>query len=246
MSYKCHVLGTGSMGAVVNYYNTNLMLDIEGGKLLLDCGFTIQQALDNQGYSLSEIDAAYITHVHGDHAYGVEQLAYNAMFTNPRRVTLYVEKGIESVLWDECLQGSLKSTGRGAHTFDDYFDITIVDDHQFRFRGCEFETFATHHTAGKSTYGVIVDQKLVYTSDTKPLCWLKYAGEKFDYIIHDCSPSGEAAAVHASYKRIMDCYPESVRKRIKAIHYDKRIEDIRSELEGAQIGIAEQGDIYEF
>lgn len=242
MSNECHVLGTGTMDS--QFHNTNLLFQIEGGNLLVDCGFTIKTALQDQGRTLSEIDAVYITHVHGDHAFGLEQLGYNAMFHSPRRVTLFLERGLKPVLWDQCLKGSMQYTGRGEHELEDYFDIEIVENHEFRFRSCHFETFATQHTPGKSTYGIIADENFVHTSDTMPLCWLRYAGDRFDRILHDCS-SQYHSGVHSSYREIIDYYPDDVRKRLTAIHYDDRIDEICDELSDADIDVAEAGDVYD-
>lgn len=227
------------------FNNTNLLFQIDGGNLLVDCGFTVKDGLQDIGFSLSDVDAVYITHVHGDHAYGLEQLGYNAMFHTPRRVTLFLEQGIESVLWEHCLKGSMQYTGDGEHELSDYFDIEIVQNHEFNFRSKHFETFATQHTPGKSSYGIIADENFVYTSDTKPLCWLRYAGDRFGRILHDCSTRYESS-VHSSYRRLIEYYPRRVRKKMTAIHYEDNIDEIRDDLNEAGIDVAEAGDTYDF
>lgn len=79
-------LGTG--GAFcdhrVNYQN-NAVIEVDGRRVLLDCGTTACQSLRELGMHPASLDAVVITHLHGDHA-SPEQLIWERYYDGPEGV----------------------------------------------------------------------------------------------------------------------------------------------------------------
>ena len=64
------MLGVGHSEALANW-NNNAMITVDGRRLLIDAGYTIKFALHQQGLTLEDVDAIFITHVHADHCFGL-------------------------------------------------------------------------------------------------------------------------------------------------------------------------------
>jgi ribonuclease Z len=72
-SMQVYFLGTGD--AFDNHLpNTSLLIRSEQGTILVDCGFTAAAAYWRQGWKAEDLDALYITHLHGDHYFGLPAL----------------------------------------------------------------------------------------------------------------------------------------------------------------------------
>lgn len=70
---QVYFLGTGE--AFDNHLpNTSLLIRAEQGTILVDCGFTAAGAYSRQGWKADDLDALYITHLHGDHYFGLPAL----------------------------------------------------------------------------------------------------------------------------------------------------------------------------
>ena len=85
MSLELTFLGTG--GAFtdfrVNYHN-NALVHTSAGYVLIDCGGTAQQSLKELGVRPWDISAVLITHLHGDHVNGLEQLIWERFYTGKK------------------------------------------------------------------------------------------------------------------------------------------------------------------
>lgn len=177
------IIGCGHSESLINH-NSCILIENQQGRLLIDCGHTTKKALHEQGYSISDIDAIFITHVHGDHVFGLERFAYESLFKYNKKIRLYFHESLYEELWDQTLKGSLSRIGEGDATFSDYFDIRPITGKTFEDLGLRFDIFPVKHTPNKPCYGILVDQKLLYTSDTTTIPdTLKE--RTFSFIIHD-------------------------------------------------------------
>ncbi len=220
------------------YHNSNALVATSTGNLLLDCGHTIKHALRDQGMGLVDVDAVFISHVHGDHVFGLERLGFESRYKFNKRVTLYLEPDIYPILWHECLKGSMGYSSDGENRLEDFFDVHLIEEHRFSYGGCDFISVPTTHTEGKPSYGVAINDRLLFTSDTNILPWLK--ASDYELVIHDCTLQ-EGNPVHASLGELRESYSEELRRKILIIHCDDEVDAIRDELTGEFFGVAEQG-----
>ena len=85
---KITFVGTGSAFTMKNF-QTNTVITRNDKNLLIDAGGDIRFSLAKAGLSYKDIDALYITHLHSDHADGVEGLAFCTYFTpNCQKITM--------------------------------------------------------------------------------------------------------------------------------------------------------------
>lgn len=231
-------LGTGDSESM-RYWNTNLLLESEGRRLLVDCGYTVKYALRDMDLTLANIDGIVITHVHADHVFGLERVGYETRYTYTRRIPLFLEPDILPALWDQTLKGSMGLSSDGENQLEDFFEVHPIVENQFEFYGCKIQTFPTVHTPGMSTYGLIFDDAVIFTADSKPLDWLA-ADRSSRRILHDCSLL-DWSPVHATLTELIQFYPHQVRERLMAIHYGDDMELHRGLIEQELQAVAEQG-----
>ena len=234
------VLGTGDAQAS-RYWNTCYLIEAGGQRLLIDCGYTIKHALANVDLVLADIDAVFITHVHGDHVHGLERLGLESRYVLNRRPQLLLAPGIRTPLWDRCLRGTM--AGDGDHgELEDFFAVQDVDPAGFHWQDVNFRLFPTPHVPGKTSFGLIINDRLIITSDTNPVPWL--AEDDSDRIIlHDCSLD-EVNPVHTTLNELEQVYPPQVLRRLWAIHYGDELETYRERIEGFCAGVAWQGQVF--
>lgn len=78
------MLGTGN-GFIPGQMDSNALLEENGCKTLIDCGTTAWQSLEVLGVPREDIDAIFVTHIHFDHAGGLESIALYSKYYRIRR-----------------------------------------------------------------------------------------------------------------------------------------------------------------
>ena len=144
---KMTFLGTGSFFSTNNYH-TNILLEREGKSLLIDCGTDIKHSLIEAGKSPADIDAVYISHMHQDHAGGLEYLGFYAYFVAQKKMGLYLSQELESPVWNTLSAGMAYLDDLDAD-LSTYFDVHTVNgymnNNRFMWNGIEFEKIASRH-----------------------------------------------------------------------------------------------------
>lgn len=69
-----HVLGSSAARPYVDRGTSSLYVQAGGNRILIDCGEGTQVEIDRQGLSAQKLDVVCITHMHGDHVYGLPGL----------------------------------------------------------------------------------------------------------------------------------------------------------------------------
>lgn len=243
MSLTITFLGTG--GAFtdfrVNYHN-NALISTEEGPVLIDCGGTAPQALRELGLRCSDVAAVILTHLHGDHVGGLEQLVWERTYGVPGGavpIPLWADpsvlSGARSVVEPQiglytCPARGLRDDGwaaliahrsvRGGHG--------CADDgaEPFTIGGVQFSLHATPHVssdvAGKPCFGVRVrkgDAELYFTSDTE---FRSDIGDRFSRaqaLFHDTTFQPRfPGTVHTHYEELLNL-PPAVRRRVVLMHF---------------------------
>lgn len=71
MKFEVTILGSSSATPVYNRNPTSQLLNCNEKFYLIDCGEGTQQQLIKYGYKASKIDYVFISHLHGDHYFGL-------------------------------------------------------------------------------------------------------------------------------------------------------------------------------
>src|SRR5690606_39016499 len=125
LTLQIQMIGTGSAFAK-KYFNNNALVYTEGCTLLIDCGITAPLALHQAGINVDAIDAVLITHLHGDHVGGLEELAFQMLYTFKKKPLLYIMDTLVEPLWENCLKAGMDDAGRMA--LESYFEVVVMKE----------------------------------------------------------------------------------------------------------------------
>jgi ribonuclease BN (tRNA processing enzyme) len=136
-SMTLHVLGSGAAFSR-RYGTTCSVLTLPSGeRWLIDCGRQAPEQLLHAGLRWHDVTGQLVTHVHGDHVFGLEEFAFVRYYTSAAAVPAVMKGGprpllaahsaVLAELW-EVLGPSLRyrSTANGepvTGTLGDYFDV---------------------------------------------------------------------------------------------------------------------------
>ncbi len=99
MKFELTILGTNAAVPYKNRFMSGQILNIHEQLFLIDCGEGTQMRLSDLGIKKSKIDHIFISHLHGDHVFGLMGvLTSMAMGSRKRRLTIYGPKGIEELV----------------------------------------------------------------------------------------------------------------------------------------------------
>ncbi|MHA6484649.1 MBL fold metallo-hydrolase [Paenibacillus sp. strain BS8-2] len=237
------MLGTGNAFAK-RFNNNNALIESGESRLLVDCGITLPKALHDHGYSFSELDAILISHIHGDHVGGLEELAFQMMFKyGGRKPILYIAETLVTPLWEHTLKGGLVQGELSE--MDHFFEVKpLTPDRQYELLpGITVELIRTDHIPGKNSYSFIINDSFFYSADMKFDRKLleSLVARGIQTIYHDCQLEAPGA-VHASLDELLSL-PIELQERINLMHYGDAIDDYRGKT-GA-MRIVEQGKKHE-
>lgn len=99
MSLKLTILGCHSATPRVNAYPTAQFLEIKNHNFLIDCGEGTQVQLRKYGVKFSKIKHIFISHLHGDHFYGLVGLISTFRLLNREtELHIYAPKGLKEII----------------------------------------------------------------------------------------------------------------------------------------------------
>jgi ribonuclease BN (tRNA processing enzyme) len=267
----------GAGGAFSRHYGTTCsMVTLPSGELwLIDCGRQAPDQLWATGLDWHHIGGQIITHVHGDHVYGLEDFAFMRFYESRREVPAVMLGGprpklvahgavIEEV-W-ETMAASLRylkdgTTNPRSGTLAHYFEL--VDPQSFEppqanpWRHSErFETGALELVVRESEH-----------VPGKPSCSLEFGigGGRIAWWSGDCTVDIEFLAAIEPRTSIYfhDCtftdypgqvhgafsrlekLPESVRRKMVLMHHEDDIEAHRGQVEALGFRVALPGHVYD-
>ncbi|MFW6008352.1 MAG: MBL fold metallo-hydrolase [archaeon] len=231
-------LGTGNAWNH-NYDNTSALFEFNNTNLLIDCGFTTPINL-NKINKLGEIDNIWISHTHGDHIYGLEEIAFRNKFLYKRKINLFIaRKNYKDI--KSCLEATLQYDGanKKLQTLDNYFNVCIIDK-GFSIKGYKFTIEKTKHAYNMSSY-MLYGNNFIYTGDTQFIDWSRYDLSKIKYIFHDTQLAKYDNNAHAPLQDLLTL-PNNIRKKIWCMHYGEDIEKYKSTIFNNNMKIVDKFD----
>jgi ribonuclease BN (tRNA processing enzyme) len=221
MSLTVTALGVGDAFSAL-HYTSSLLLEASGVALLVDCPHPIRKMLreGTKGrVDAHDVRGVALTHLHADHASGLEGFAYYTHFLLGRRTPLIAGPEVLAQAWSGHLAAGMSvlhdAEGPHAQTFESFFDpCPAVPGVVVGFGPFAIEARPTHHhiptyafkiRAGDRTIGISGDTAF----DPNLIEWLATS----DLIIHE-SNLGPA---HTPYERLA-ALPSELRARIRVTH----------------------------
>ena len=74
MNFTLKILGSGSAKPGIDRNQSAQVLDVHGRLFLIDCGESAQRQMMLNHISIQKIDSIFISHIHGDHVFGLMPL----------------------------------------------------------------------------------------------------------------------------------------------------------------------------
>ena len=253
---KLTFIGSGSAFTMSNF-QSNMLLEDSGKRLLIDCGGDARHALAAVGLGANDVDALYVSHLHADHIGGIEWLGFSRYFGNALKPDLYVNERLSHALWDHSLRGGMASHQGVILTLDHFFTPVhrIPINGSFRWGHTDCRLVQTvHYMDG---YEIVPSYGLLLRIDNNP-----GAGEVFlttdtqfapnqimdfyrraSVIFQDCETSPYKSGVHAHYTELVTL-PDDVRAKMWLYHYqDGPLPDAPKD---GFAGFVKQGQTFEF
>lgn len=99
MDFNLTVLGSASAMPVTGRYQSAQVLRVHGRSFLIDCGEGVQRRLLRCHIPMMRIDAIFLSHIHGDHVFGLPALLSTlGMKARTRPLNLYAPANFGPVL----------------------------------------------------------------------------------------------------------------------------------------------------
>jgi glyoxylase-like metal-dependent hydrolase (beta-lactamase superfamily II) len=227
MALRFVPLGVGDAFSELRYSSCLAVVENDGAFLLIDCPHPIlkilREAREATGLPLTadRLAGVALTHLHADHASGLEGLAYYLHYALGRRLRLAVHPTVRARLWDGHLAAGMEQLlpRVGAdferHAFEDFFDVVPLDEGaavdvagfrvECRHTIHHIPTTALRIAAGGATLGHSADTAF----DEGLIAWLAAA----DLFVHETNHG-----VHTPYARLA-ALPAATRAKMRLTHY---------------------------
>ncbi len=219
-------LGTGNMFTTKNFHSNFLMKMDDGSNMLVDCGSDIKRSLSNQSLSHKDIDALYISHLHGDHSGGLEYIGFLKYF-DPTQVKpkLFISKSLVDDVWTQ-LKPSMASCQGKILTLNDYFDVVPIEPNSsFIYGMIKFHLVQTFHIMDGyrivPSFGLTFryhDTNVFFTSDTQFNSMLMDFYNSADIIIQEVETSKYESGVHCHINSL-DTLDKETKEKMYLYHY---------------------------
>jgi ribonuclease BN (tRNA processing enzyme) len=244
MSLAVRVVGVGD-AFTAQYFNASIVIECDDTRLLVDAPPALARALRALGdrggpaMSLDDVDHVLITHLHGDHVGGLEQLLYWRRFVTKRPCTVHAIPAVLADLWHGRLRAGmdrlLATDGSSQSlTLEDYATLAPLDPHATMLGPLRIEWRPTIHHIPTSALRVTADGRAFgYSADTAfDPTLIEWLAES-DLFFHETN-----LGVHTPLASLVGLH-ESVRARMRLIHYPD-FHDVDS----SPIACAREGERY--
>ncbi|MDW7710723.1 MAG: MBL fold metallo-hydrolase [Deferrisomatales bacterium] len=249
-------LGVGEAFAKTLFQTNFLVRPAEGAPFLVDAGHTASRALRALGVDLREAARVLVSHLHGDHVGGLEELGFTGYFVWGERPVLHVPRNLLRGLWDHTLRAGMGQRhprpggGFFAADVETYFDVRPVGAGEpFDLGSVQVIPFATPHVPGRPSWGFRLQDRAtggaaLLTCDSRlHRRNLERFGAGCGAIFHDCQLTASGAPVHATLDELLGL-PDGHQERILLVHYGDDWRDHRGRT--GRLRFAREGETYRF
>ena len=155
MNFTLNVLGTASALPTTERYPSAQVLDVRGSLFMIDCGEGAQIQLRKAGVSFLKIEHVCLSHIHGDHIFGLfGLLSTMAMLGRTAPINIYAPKSFAPIL-----DFYKTNFGEGILYEIRYFELGMTSPEiVYENRTLELLAFPLNHRM--ETFGYIIREKM--------------------------------------------------------------------------------------
>ncbi|HET9683642.1 MAG TPA: ribonuclease Z [Gemmatimonadaceae bacterium] len=221
MSFTATVLGVGDAFSAL-HYTSSLLLEAAGMAILVDCPHPIRKMLregTNGRVDVQDVRGVVVTHLHADHASGLEGFAYYTHFMLGSRTPLIAGPEVLAQAWEGHLAVGMSvlrdAEGPHSKTFESFFDpCPAVPGVVVGFGPFAIEARPTHHHIPTYAFKIRAAGRTVGISgdtafDEGLIEWLAPS----DLIVHEAN----LGPAHTPYESLA-ALPSELRNRMRVTH----------------------------
>lgn len=243
-------------------FHSNILLEENGKRLLVDCGTDIPYSLENLGYSYKDIDAVYISHIHADHAGGLEWLGFKTYFDpSCKRPKLFAHPFVIDKI-NNILKYSLKISSGNNLFLSELFSVGEVQGNptwnennisgQFNWENNKFYLIKNVHANNlietSYSYGLLVNNttnKLYISTDSIDASNIfNIYFDKDALIFQDCETIN-TSPLHAHYDDLNEEEFGDLKNKIWLYHTQPNIISDEQAVKDGFAGIVDTGQLFE-
>jgi ribonuclease BN (tRNA processing enzyme) len=171
---------------------TASLLELDGRRILVDCGLGVTRGVVEAGVALRELDAIFITHLHSDHLLELGPLVHTAWVTGQRTpVQIFGPAGVQAY-WDGFMasmayDNHLRVVDDGRVPLETLVTITEVDAGEIAFEGLRVRALRVKHPPVDCALAFRFDgsSKITFSGDTTYFPPLADFAAGSDILIHE-------------------------------------------------------------
>lgn len=264
MNFTLTTLGTASAMPVVGRNQSAQVLQVHGRLFLIDCGENTQQTVRAAHLSFVKIEAVFISHMHGDHVFGLfGLLSTMGMYGRQEKLVIFGPAALSHMLkFFLAWYGSELSyeiefhevpakAGLSEIYVSKYVRVSSFPlKHQIQTTGYRFDAIPSPKHPDDAHLA-----SYAYASDTEPFPELADCVRGVDVLYHESTYTAELASKaklrhHSTAEEAAQCALKAGVGTLLLGHYSSRCRDLGIYLEEArrvfaQTYAANDGDVFE-
>lgn len=263
MNFTLTTLGTASAMPRVDRNQSAQVLQVHGRLFLIDCGENTQRRIRKAGLSFAKIEAVFISHLHGDHVFGLFGLISTmGLYGREEPLRIFGPAALEAMI-----VFYKKYFGEGLPFQIEFYKVKAgCLETVYENRNVKVSAFPLNHKI--ETYGYRFDAvptpknpegahqpSFAYVSDTAPFDSLAEYVKGVDALYHESTYTDEyreqaAKRFHSTSKQAAKCAVDANVQTLILGHYSARCRDLRVFLEEARsifkdTYASSDGDVFE-
>ena len=259
-------MGTASAMPISDRNPSAQMLDLHGRLFLIDCGEGTQQSIRRLHLSFVKIEAIFISHIHGDHIFGIFGLLSTiGLYGRTKKLDIYAPPAFGPILkffksyFGENVAFPIDFHPLGMSEPQVIYESDVLEvkafplHHKIECYGFRFDEIVTErHMQENPAY---VADSYAYCSDTMPFDDLPGYVRGVRALYHEATYQEEMAdkardRFHSTTAQAAKCAAEAGAGRLIVGHYSSRITDFEAYIAECRAVFpdtvaAQDGDVFE-
>jgi ribonuclease BN (tRNA processing enzyme) len=233
VSVRVTFLGAGDAFNSGARCHASYLVSAPSTRLLLDCGATALMALKRCGTSPGDIDAVFVSHLHGDHFSGVAFLLLESVYESQRRrpLTIVGPPGTQARL-EELYRCLYRELACRPLPFELRF-VEVNPSHPVSIGSASLLPFRVPHQQNEISLGVrlsIDGKTILYSGDTGWTEELVTQSQGTDLFICECCYFETRVDFHLDYPRIAENAARFGCRRLVLTHIGREVLARRNEV----------------
>lgn len=240
MNFTLTIMGMASAMPISDRNPSAQMLNVHGRLFLIDCGEGTQQQIRRNHLSFLKIEAVFLSHVHGDHVFGIfGLLSTMAMYGRTAELHICAPQSFAPILkfylsyyGDELNYEIIHHVTKSKVPEEVYVSKNLRVSafplqHKIDCYGYRFDELVPERRPGNAPF---VPRSYAYCSDTKPFPQLSEWVKGVDVLYHEATypvdmADKAAARFHSTTVDAARCALDAGVGKLVVGHYSSRIKD---------------------